>query len=265
MSNVHGDFIWYELMTPDVRAAQEFYGGLFGWSFFLSDMSGITYPLFAANGTQVGGMLTLSEEMLNGGARPMWAGYVSVDDVDAAVAKLRAKGGRVQLEPRDIPGIGRFAFVADPAGAPFYIMNDTSGQSSESFSAYTPRNGHCAWNELLTPDLDSAQSFYGDLFPWVKADSMDMGPMGEYRMLKNGAARDFLFAGMMRQPADMPGPFWFYYFRAPDIDVSAAYVKENGGTIMNGPMEIPGGDFVFTAVDPQGALFSLIGQRKVQQ
>ncbi|MEQ1819880.1 MAG: VOC family protein [Terricaulis sp.] len=263
MSNTHGDFIWYELMTPDPGAAQAFYRGLFGWSFADSGMPEMTYLLFSAEGTQVGGVMGLTGDMQKGGARALWAGYISVDDVDDAASKLRESGGQVHLEPRDIPGVGRFAFGADQAGAPFYIMTDTSGQKSESFSAYTPRNGHCAWNELMTPDLDAAQSFYGDLFGWVKADSMDMGPMGEYRMLKNGASRDFMFGAMMKQPPEMPAPLWFYYFRAPDIDVAAAYVKDKGGAIINGPMEIPGGDFVFTAIDPQGALFSLIGQRRV--
>jgi hypothetical protein len=262
MSNVHGDFIWYELMTPDADAAKRFYGGLFGWSFADSGMPGMTYLLFSANGTQVGGVMALDETMQKSGAQPLWAGYVSVDDVDIAAKNLLAIGGQVFLEPRDIPGIGRFAFVADAAGAPFYLMTDTSGQNSESFSAYAPRDGHCAWNELMTPDLDSAEKFYSRLFGWVKADSLDMGPIGEYRMLKNGARRDFMFGAMMKQPAEMPASMWTYYFRAPDIDVAAAYVKANGGTIINGPMEIPGGDFVINGIDPQGALFSLIGKRK---
>lgn len=262
MPNAHGDFIWYELMTTDTQAAKAFYGGLFGWRFANSGMPEMTYLLFSANDVQVGGLMALTEDMVSGGARSMWAGYVGVEDVDAAATKLREKGGHVFLEPRDIPGIGRFAFVADPAGAPFYIMTDTSGQTSESFSAYAPRNGHCAWNELMTPDMDAAQTFYGDLFGWEKAGSMDMGPLGEYRMLRNGAGRDFMFGAMMKKPAEMPAPLWFYYFRAPDIDVAAAYVKDKGGTIIVGPMQIPGGDYVFTAIDPQGALFSLIGSRK---
>lgn len=262
MPNAAGDFIWYELMTADAGAAQAFYGGLFGWRFEDSGMPGMTYLLFSANGTQVGGMMALTEDMQKGGARPLWAGYVGVDDVDAVARKIRQHGGHVFLEPRDIPGIGRFAFVADPGGAPFYIMTDTSGQTSESFSAYVPRDGHCAWNELMTPDMDAAQVFYGSLFGWAKADSMDMGPMGEYRMLKNGASRDFMFGAMMKKPAEMPAPLWFYYFRAPDIDVAAAYVKEKGGTIIVGPMQIPGGEFVFSAIDPQGALFSLIAKKR---
>lgn len=262
MSNTHGDFIWYELMTPDARAAQEFYGGLFGWSYEDSSMPGMTYLTFSADGTQVGGVMALTEQMRKGGAQALWAGYVGVEAVDATIAKLRERGGQVFLEPRDIPGIGRIAFVADNAGAPFYVMTDTSGQTSESFSAYGPRDGHCAWNELMTPDMDAAQRFYGDLFGWVKAESMDMGPIGEYRMLKNGMARDFMFGAMMRMPAEMPAPLWFYYFRAPDIDVAEAYVKAKGGTIITGPLEVPGGEFVFNAIDPQGALFSLIGKRK---
>ena len=34
-----------------------------------------------------------------------------------------------------------------------------------------------------------------------------------------------------------------------------------GGTVTNGPHQVPGGDWVIYATDPQGARFGLVGSR----
>ncbi len=262
MPNEHGDFIWYELMTTDADAAQELYGDLGGWTVERPDMGpDVDYRLCKADGPHVGGLMALTQEMTDGGARPMWAGYIGVDDVDASATAIRDKGGTVLMEPQDIPEVGRFAFVTDCCGAPFYIMRGFSDEASEAFAHDAPRNGHCAWNELYSADPDSAKAFYRDIFGWVKADGMDMGEMGEYEFLKNGAGREHFFGAMMKKPEQVPLSMWSYYFRVPDIDTALDYVSANGGQIMMGPQEIPGGEFVLQGLDPQGALFALIGKR----
>ena len=68
-----------------------------------------------------------------------------------------------------------------------------------------------------------------------------------------------MIGGMMNKPpamAQVP-PHWAIYFRVPDINQAVERIKANGGTILNGPMEVPGGDQVLNARDPQGAPFSL--------
>jgi predicted enzyme related to lactoylglutathione lyase len=262
MTNIHGDFIWYELMTTDADAAQDFYGGLVGWSFKDGGQSDMDYRLFSADGPQVGGVMPLSQEMQDGGARPMWAGYIGVDDVDATAQKIRSSGGTIMMEPQDIPDVGRFAFVRDPQGVPFYIMRGLSDEPSESFAHDAPREGHCAWNELLTSDLDAADAFYGDCFGWVAADSMDMGEAGPYRIYRNGEHRASMFGAMMKRPESGPPPIWLYYFRVPDIDEAATFIGAHGGAVVIGPQEIPGGEYVLNGTDPQGAIFALIGKWK---
>ena len=259
MADNHGEYIWYELMTSDPDAAQEFYGPMLGWDFADSGMDGMDYRMFSKDGTNVGGLMPLSEEMTAGGARPLWAGYLSVDDADVATKDIAAAGGTVMMEPADIPGVGRFAFVADPQGAPIYIMKPEPAEgSSESFAKYEPREGHCAWNELVTTDPDGAKSFYGKIFGWDKRDEMDMGEMGLYEMLGVG---DYVLGAVMRKPAEMPVSMWVYYFRVPDIDRAAEYTTANGGQVINGPMEVPGGEHIIQGMDPQGAMFALIGKR----
>lgn len=260
MSDKHGDFIWYELMSTDADAAKAFYGGLLGWQFADSGQSGMDYFIGSMNGTPVVGLMELTSEMIANGAHPLWSGYVSVDDVDDAAGNIKEAGGTVFIEPRDIPGIGRFAFVSDPQGVPLYVMN-AMGEGSESFARYEPRDGHCAWNELITTDPDGAKAFYCELFKWEKADEMDMGKMGMYEMFRQN---DYTLGAIMRKPDDAPVPMWIYYFRVADVDTAADYIRANGAELINGPMQIPGGEYIIHGLDPQKAFFALIGKRSEQ-
>src|SRR5215211_2023723 len=116
-----GDFIWYELLTTDAAAAQRFYGKVVGWTFSNPESHGYIH-LAAADGDQIGGMVQITAEMQQHGARPTWLGYLHVADVDAEVAAIERDGGRVRMPAMDIPNVGRIAMVADPQGAPFYVM-----------------------------------------------------------------------------------------------------------------------------------------------
>ncbi|WP_209347211.1 VOC family protein [Pontixanthobacter sp. CEM42] len=256
MTDKRGDFVWYELMTPDVDAAQKFYGGLLGWEFADGGQPDMEYLLASKNGTEVAGFMTLTDEMTEGGAQPLWAGYVGVNDVDASAKDVTTLGGTVMLEPQDIPNVGRFAFLADPQGAPIYLMS--LGEGSEAFAKHDPRDGHCAWNELVTDDPTSAKAFYTSLFGWEKDSEMDMGPMGLYEMFKTD---DYAVGAIMKKPEMMPASLWVYYFRVPNIDAAADFVKASGGQVLTGPMEIPGGDHIINGMDPQGAFFALIGSK----
>lgn len=261
MANHHGDFVWYELMTSEAPAAEAFYAGLMGWSFRSADPAGeMEYRIFAKEGPDAGGMMEITEEMRAGGARPLWAGYIGVDDVDETVERLVAEGGTILMGPMDVEGVGRMAFVEDPQGAPFYVMRGYSGETSQAFAQDAPREGHCAWNELHATDPDRAISFYGACFGWEVADRMDMGPMGSYEMLRN-PPHETMLGAVMRATGDGPAPIWHFYFRVPDIDAAAGYVTANGGSVRGEAQEIPGGEFALNASDPQGAEFSLIGRR----
>ena len=260
MTNQQGDFIWYELMTTDASAAQSFYRGLCGWEFADSGMPDMDYRLFSMAGSMVGGLIALSPEMEAGDARPSWSGYVAVDDVDASCDVVSRLGGQVLMPVKHVPQVGRFAFISDPKGGMLYLMQAESDEPSESFASHAPRVGHCAWNELMTDDPEEASGFYGELFGWVKTDSMDMGPMGEYALYRNGKDRDFMLAGMMARPELVPTSTWCHYFRVPSIGGAAEYIGNNGGQVVIGPMEIPGDEYSLAGIDPQGAFFALVGE-----
>jgi predicted enzyme related to lactoylglutathione lyase len=265
MTNQHGDYIWYELLTKDADAAGDFYGKVVGWTSTPSGQPGMDYRFFSSgdgsdNKDGVGGYMAITPEMAEHGARPAWVGYIGVDDVDATVAKLTAVGGAVFMPAMDLEGVGRMAMVADPQGVPFYVMKGASDESSQAFAALEPKVGHCAWNELSTSDPEGAKVFYGNLFGWTKDGEMDMGPMGKYEFLKASGDR-FALGAVMPKMAEMPVSMWTYYFRVPDIDAAAAAVRSNGGTVLVEPMEIPGGEYSLNVMDPHGAVFGLVGPR----
>ena len=257
MPNKHGDFIWYELLTSDADAAQDFYAKILGWSFADSGQTGMDYRIFSAGENGVGGFMPLTEDMKANGAQPVWLGYINVGDVDASAKSIKAAGGSIHMQPWDVPDVGRMAFVTDAQGAMFYIMKpvppaDDPDATSTAFAYDTPMDGHCAWNELATSDPDAAVRFYTGEFGWRQEGEMDMGPMGTYQFMHHG---EKMIGAVMPKPDEMPVSLWSYYFRVPDIDAAVETIKASGGQVMHGPDEIPGGDFSLSATDPQGRAF----------
>jgi len=266
MTNPNGSFIWYELMTNDPDGAKAFYDSVVGWTIAdgsESSAAGIEYRhIQRSDGGFTGGVLTLTPEMTAGGARPCWMGYLHVADVDAEAAKITSEGGKVLMPASDVPGAGRIAMVTDPQGVPIYIMTPkpSEGREGETNQAYDREaNQHVSWNELLTPDPEGAKAFYSGHFGFEFNESMPMGEMGNYDFMEHTGE---VIGAVMRKPKEMPIGGWNYYIHVPDIDASTAAVRTGGGQVLVEPMEVPGGDWVINAIDPQGAPFSLVGAKK---
>lgn len=259
---LHGGWIWYELMTPDADGSKAFYDRVVGWNIQTTHGENTGYGFIVnADGGMTGGVLHLDPAMRAGGARPCWLGYIGVDDVDATLEAVEAAGGKVTMPPRDVEMAGRIAMVADPNGAPFYIMTPKPppGASGES-TAFSPTlPGRCAWNELMGTDQQAALDFYTGLFGWALPEPMDMGEMGTYQFVNHD---DLMVGAIMRKPPEAPVSAWTHYFRVADIDAAKAAAEESGGSIMMGPMEVPGGDWIIQGMDPQGAFFALVGARQ---
>jgi predicted enzyme related to lactoylglutathione lyase len=253
MSNPQGTPIWYELLSDDADASTAFYEQVIGWTVHRAEPGGMDYRMIdAGGGDLVGGLMNLTDEMKAGGAKPIWLFYIGVDDVDATVDTIVAKGGAIHLPAFDMPGVGRMAMVADPQGIMFYVMRGEGEGDSQAWSRMGM--GKCNWNELVTPDQSAANSFYAEVFGWQYPDKMPMGEMGDYIFIE--AAGETIGATMPKPPEGQPAG-WTFYFRTPDIDAAAERVKAAGGTVHAGPMEVPGGDMVIVASDPQGAGFGI--------
>ncbi len=252
---IEGAFVWYDLMTTDMTAAEAFYADVVGWSAADSGMPDTSYTLFKVGDRPVAGLMILPQDAKDMGVPPCWTGYVAVSDVDKAAAAYQADGGAVRKGPMDIPGVGRFAVADDPQGAVVCLFKG-QGEVMAPFAPGTP--GSIGWHELMTSDLDAGFAFYAKHFGWTKGDGIDMGAMGVYQLFAHGGED---IGGMMKRPPHVPVSCWGYYFNVEDINASVGKVTSGGGEILNGPMPVPGGQWVANCRDPQGAYFSIVAPK----
>jgi predicted enzyme related to lactoylglutathione lyase len=253
MDTTAGRFVWHELFTTDTKAAIAFYTEVIGWSTIPYGEGADPYTMWAASQGPLGGVHTLPEAAKKMGAPPHWMAHVSVADVDGTVAKVKSLGGRVYVEPNDIPKIGRFAVIADPQGAAISVFKTLETMPPHDAS----KAGEFTWNELTTTDHDAAFRFYSEIFGWEKTSEMSMGPEGTYLMFGQGGKT---YGGMWTKPKDGPMPTaWLYYVHVDDLDAAIERAKAKGAKVLNGPMEVPGGERIAQMMDPQGAAFALHG------
>jgi len=249
-------FIWYELITGDADAAAEFYGAVLGWTVTDAGQGDMDYRILTKNGAGVGGLLPIPSGAADSGLQPGWVGYVSVADVDVSVASIIAAGGRECMPAMDVAGVGRMAMVADPQGAALYVMSPIGEGPATSFAPGKP--GHGGWHELHTGDCQAALAFYSAQFGWNEVQAMDMGGMGSYLQFNFGNGP--MVGGMFNDPA-AGRPYWLYYFNVDDVQAAHAQVAANGGEALSDPHQVPTGDWIIQARDPQGVLFALVGQK----
>jgi hypothetical protein len=258
MSN--GQFVWYELMTTDPKAAIAFYTEVVGWKTQpyaeAGKGDGEPYQMWVGGQGPLGGVMTLPEVAKQMGAPPHWMAHVEVADVDATVAKVKELGGKIYVPPTVIPTVGRFSVIADPQGASISVFHPDAPMKAHD----NTKAGEFCWHELYAGDNVTAFPFYAAIFGWERLDEMDMGPMGKYVIFGQG---DRQYGGMMTKPPNVPmPPAWGYYVEVDDLDAALARAKANGAKVVNGPMDVPGNARVVQLTDPQGAYVSLHAPRK---
>jgi predicted enzyme related to lactoylglutathione lyase len=243
--------LWYELMTTDIKGAEAFYRNVVGWD--TMPFAGAAHPYTMFNrgpDAPVGGVMARPSEVK---APPFWAMYIGVPKLEDAAAHIKRLGGSAHTEIITVPNIGRMQLMMDPQGAAFYIFEPANPDPRPEGR---PEIGDASWHELMTTDAAAAMTFYQQLFGWQPSEVMDMGPAGKYQMFNRPHG---MIGGMMNKPPEMASvpPNWQIYFRVPDVQAAVERVKAGGGRILNGPNEVPGGDRVVNAADPQGAAFGL--------
>jgi uncharacterized protein len=245
-----GRFVWYEHLTKDPKAAIAFYSEVIGWK-TQPFAEGNDYVMWVGSQGPLGGVMKLPDGAAKMGAPPHWMGHVQVADVDATAALAKKLGGKVHKEPEDIPTVGRFSIIADAQGASLSIFKPIRAMTIHDGS----KEGEFCWSELLTSDSVAALKFYSEMFGWKVTQEVEMGPMGTYRML---AAGEKGIGGMMTTPKGSPmPPAWLYYTETSDVVAAIGRATKQGGKVMNGPMEVPGGGRIAQLIDPQGAAFAL--------
>ncbi len=240
---VRGRFLWHELNTADTATAQSFYSKVLGWKTQPWELDP-SYTLFVANSGPVGG--TSSE---SGPAQ--WISYIGTDDIEATVTQAQELGAVVTKQISDMPNGGRYALLDDPQGAPFGVYQSTSDHGPQKAA----KRGEHSWHELATDDYQAAFEFYSALFGWEAVGEHDMGaPNGVYFMF----GRDGVpVGGTYNRLPEMPPPAWTAYVRVRDTQKVVPKATAEGATLIAGPMEVPGGDWIAQFVDPQGAIFAV--------
>jgi predicted enzyme related to lactoylglutathione lyase len=260
---------WVDTTQPDPAAAVAFYAGVFGWEFenvMPADAPG-EYHIARLEGADVAAVSSQPE-----GAPPsaVWNTYVWVDSADEVAQRASQAGGRVLVEPFDIPDAGRMATIADPEGAAFCVWQPGAHRGAQVVN----EPGTLNFNALNTRDPDTAKAFYGSLFGWEVLDLGGGGEMwmlpgyGEFleqrepelreRQLEAGAPEGFADVVATLNPlaadqADVPA-HWSVTFAVADADATAAQATDLGGTVLVPPFDAPWVRMTVIA-DPQGASF----------
>jgi predicted enzyme related to lactoylglutathione lyase len=245
-ASVRGRFVWHELSTPNPAGALEFYGKTVGWRNEAWEQDP-NYLLFVAPTGPVGATV----EARNG--TPQWLPYVGTADVDATVEAATRLGASVTTPPTAIPNGGRYAVLADPQGAAFGVHASSAEHAPETM----PGAGEFSWHELATsvaPNI--AFAFYAALFDWDEISQYDMGPMGMYLVFgRNGRQLGGMFD---KGAAGKPGSaYWLGYVSVTDLEGTIDSAKSARGSVLTGPMDVPGGDRIAQLMDPYGAFFAL--------
>ncbi len=240
-AGVRGQFVWHELKTSNPKSAMDFYTKVVGWKTQAYGTDGSYTLWMAKNGWPVGGLMQ--------GTPPSWLCYIGSPDVDRSLLDVVRFGGRV-VKPAQTSKEGRIAVIADPQGAMFAIFTPV-----EPSPGGDPTEGQFSWHELATTNPAAAYGFYARVFGWVKTDAMDMGPgFGVYQMFGAGGRT---IGGIYKLQPGQPGPGWLPYARVASAKGSASAAKTAGGAVLNGPMEVPGGDWVTQVADREGATFAV--------
>jgi predicted enzyme related to lactoylglutathione lyase len=246
-----GKVVWADLVTPDLAAAEHFYGGLFGWTFQAIHTGDSDYAVALADGRPVAGLY--QKPIPSGEHRqPAWLTFIAVRDVDAAKRIALAKGAKVLADSRSYPSRGRQAVLADPEGAIFAILASSSGDAPDFLAA----PGEWIWSSLLSKDPGAEAAFYQQLFSYDAFDlASDDG--SEHVILSSD---DFARASANAMPADSARrhSHWLNFIRVDHTGDMVAKVVASGGRVLVEPHVDRHGGQVAVVADPAGAPFGLM-------
>jgi predicted enzyme related to lactoylglutathione lyase len=239
-THTHGRVVWRELFTDDVQRAKGFYGEMFGWVFKDMPMgpNEPPYPIAQVGGKGIGG---IAHKPPGAPGPSFWLSYVSVPDVDAALAKAQAGGGAAAFGPFDVPEVGRIAALSDFAGAVIGLIHSVNGDQP----AAMPGLGEFCWETISSPDLERARSFYRSVFGWTEQG------MGGVTVFGTGPRPEDGVADL--QLADGMPPSWATYVVVETIETARARAERLGATSVVPLIEIPNVGRIAFVQDPTGA------------
>lgn len=244
--SAHGHFVRHDLMTTDPEAAASFYAAVLAWTTGAVDteMGPMTAQLLDGEPGTV--FIPVGAET---GLSSHWMGYLGVDDIDAALAKVAASTGRVCIEAFELGPLGRTAIIEDPAGGTLHLL-----QPAGEWSGRPDGPGTVLWDELVSPDPAAALPFYTDLVAW---EAMEIELLGApYHLLMHG---ETMLAGVMQETEASAGSGvqWVFYWEVPDADAAVVAAEALGGELVEGLVDLPGIGRTGVLRDSTGAVFGI--------
>jgi predicted enzyme related to lactoylglutathione lyase len=245
-----GKIIWADLVTPDLSAAEKFYGGLFGWTFKRTHAGTSDYSVAMLDGRPIGGFF---EKPIQAGQhkQPYWLTFIAVRDVDAAMRSALGHGGKMVASPRTYPQRGQQAVLSDPEGAVFAVLASSSGDPPD----YLAAPGDWIWSSLMSKNAGAAAAFYQQVFGYDVFD-MESGDGLEHLTLSSddyARASVNSFSGTARRYSH-----WLNFVRVGNVAEAAAKAVAMGGRVLVEPRADRAGGMLAVLVDPAGAPFGLM-------
>lgn len=242
-----GGPIWADLASSDPDRAQDFYGGVLGWTAHDQGEAYGGYRLFSRGSDLVGGLMRNPAD-----APPdRWTIFFGVTDARAAADAVGANGGQVLMPPMVVPGQGSMFVAADPSGAVFGGWQPDGMPGFEGSGAAAP-----SWFELHTREYDASVAFYRAVLGWrtsVMSDTEDF----RYTTVVEG---DREVAGVYDAARDLGSgapSHWLLYIAVDDVDAAVARLEERSGSVVRAAEDTPYGRMA-VVTDPTGAEFALI-------
>ncbi len=242
-----GDFLWCDLSTINVENTKGFYAGLFGWAFHdIAQPDGSPYHIGSTANGEGAALFQMPEKFQKMGLPSFWMSYIAVDDIQGAVDKASALGGKVEVGPIAFGDDASIALIRDPLGAGFTIYQ---GGDLQPRSASAP-HGHMAWNALYVSDAQAVISFYEAIFDWrISAHPSQAGLF----QVRNASGNEISAIHQLDKTIRGKFQFWGVHFAVADLSAAKAQVLKSGGEIL---YEGSGdGDPALLARDPDGAAF----------
>lgn len=233
-----GKFVWHDLLTVDVEAAEDFYGSLLGWSFKKQGR----YNVILNKDKAVGGIVEVKAKDKEVHAA-RWLVSLSVPDVEKAVVLVRRAGGIVHEGPVDLVNRGRGALIRDPQGAQLVLLHALGGDPED----VDPEIGSWLWVELWSSDIQDSLAFYEELGGYESVTWED-----DYHLLK----KDGKWRGGIRFiPEEDIEMRWVPTVRVADTVVTSRYAEMLGGKVLVEPGDVSQNESAALIEDPAGALF----------
>jgi len=253
-----GKLVWADLVTPDVAAAERFYGGLLGWSFSELHLRRVPYVIAMLDGAPVAGIV--GRPMPSGERRqPAWLPFFAVASADQTAQSAVAGGGKVLSGPHEYRGRGVQAVLLDPQGAAFAVVQSSEGDPEDVLAP----EGGWIWCSLVTGDARADAAFYQSLFGYQIYDATESGDEGEHVIL---ASDDYARASVNSAPgeASRRHPHWLPYVRVLDARAAVSKAAGLGGRVLVEPHQDRHGGYSAVIADPQGAPLGLLEWTQAQ-